>query len=47
MTKQPTYTIQLQPTPACRDPVKALRATLKNALRAHSLRCVSAVEAST
>jgi hypothetical protein len=40
---RPTFTLQLRPEPGV-DPVLALRAVLKNALRYHGMRCVSAKE---
>ena len=36
-----TFVVHLKPTPQCRDPIKSLRATLKMALRAWNLRCVT------
>jgi hypothetical protein len=39
--ERPTYVLQLRPEPGV-DPVRALRAVLKVALRRYGLRCVSA-----
>jgi hypothetical protein len=36
-----TFVITLRPEKHCLDPIRALRATLKNALRAHGLRCLT------
>jgi hypothetical protein len=41
---RPTFTITLRPEPGVDDPVRALRAVLKNMLRRHGLRCLSAQE---
>jgi hypothetical protein len=35
------FTLILQPTSSCDDPVKALRWVLKTLLRTHKLRCIS------
>jgi hypothetical protein len=40
---RPSFTIVLRPEPGV-DPIPALRAVLKGALRQHGLRCTSAVE---
>jgi len=40
---RPTFVIELRPEPGIDDPIRALRAALKNLLRRHGLRCVSAV----
>jgi hypothetical protein len=40
----PTFRLVLRPTPACIDPVKALRSLLKRALRSYGLRCTSCEE---
>ncbi len=37
---RPVFTIVLRPEPHCLDPIKALRAILKHALRSHGLRCI-------
>jgi hypothetical protein len=41
---RPVYTIRLRPEPGV-DGIRALRALLKRALRAHRLRCISVEEA--
>jgi hypothetical protein len=41
---RPTFTLVLRPEPDVADPVRALRALLKFALRRHGLRCTSARE---
>lgn len=38
---RPIYIIHLRPEPHCPDHIKALRATLKRALRDHGMRCVT------
>lgn len=43
-SKQPIFTIKLRPEPSVLDPIKALRALLKTALRRFGLRCISAYE---
>jgi hypothetical protein len=37
----PTFRLVLRPTPACPDPIRALRHLLKRALRSYDLKCVS------
>jgi hypothetical protein len=41
---RPIFILELRPEPGCVDPVRALRALLKLALRRLGLRCVSAHE---
>jgi hypothetical protein len=41
---RPTFTITLRPDKNCGDPVKALRALLKIALRRFKFRCISVAE---
>jgi hypothetical protein len=41
--ERPTFTITVRAEPGI-DPVHALRAVLKNLLRRHGLRCLSAIE---
>jgi hypothetical protein len=41
---RPVFTIVLRPEPHCLEPIKALRAVLKNALRSHGLKCVGIAE---
>ena len=36
-----TFVVHLRPEKHCLDPIRALRATLKNALRSHGLRCTT------
>lgn len=36
----PLFTVVLRPSPGCDDPIRALRALLKRALRSYGLRCV-------
>ena len=40
--ERPTFTITLRPERNIADPIRALRALLKSALRRHGLRCTSA-----
>ena len=41
---KPVFTIKLRPLPHCSDPIKALRALLKLALRRFGLRAVEVSE---
>jgi hypothetical protein len=41
MTDRPTYIVHLRPEVHCSDPIRALRAVLKRALRDHGMRCVT------
>ena len=41
---RPTFVITLRPERNIADPIRALRALLKSALRRHGLRCTSARE---
>jgi hypothetical protein len=41
---RPTFAIVLRPEPYCLDPIRALRAVLKRALRDHGLRCIGVAE---
>jgi hypothetical protein len=41
---RPTFTLTLRAEPGVDDPIRALRAVVKAALRRHGLRCISAVE---
>jgi hypothetical protein len=41
MNDRPTFIVHLRPETRCRDPIKALRAVLKRALRDHEMRCVT------
>jgi hypothetical protein len=43
---RPTFVIFLRPESYCLDPVRALRAVLKNALRSHGMKCVGIGERS-
>lgn len=38
--ERPTYMVRLQPLPEVEDPIRALRAALKQLLRRHGFRCV-------
>jgi imidazolonepropionase-like amidohydrolase len=38
---RPTFVVHLRPEKGVVDPIRALRATLKNALRSHGLRCTT------
>jgi hypothetical protein len=38
------FILTLRPTPQCADPIKALRALLKAALRRHGLRAIACEE---
>jgi hypothetical protein len=42
--ERPTFIVELRPEPKVDDPVRALRALLKTALRRFKLRCVSVEE---
>jgi len=42
-TPGPTFLIELRPEPGVDDPIRALRWALKELLRQHRLRCISAV----
>jgi len=41
--RRPVFTIQIRPEPGVDDPIRALRWALKDLLRRHGLRCISAV----
>jgi hypothetical protein len=41
VTDHPIFIVHLTPVAGVTDPIKALRATLKNALRAHGLKCTT------
>jgi hypothetical protein len=43
-TERPTFVVHFRPEPDCADPIKALRALLKRALRSWGLRCVTLSE---
>ena len=45
--ERPIYVLTLRPEAYCHDPIKALRATLKRALRDHGLRCIGIAERSS
>jgi hypothetical protein len=47
LQKRQSYTLTLVPTPACADPIRALRWILKGALRAHHMRCTDIRETET
>ena len=42
ITDRPTFILHFRPEPGV-DPIRALRAALKELLRRHGLRCISAV----
>jgi hypothetical protein len=42
--KRTRFILNFEPTPSCEDPVRALRALLKRALRDWGLRCTHAIE---
>jgi hypothetical protein len=42
--ERPVFVVTLRPEKHCLEPVRALRAVLKLALRSHGLRCVEVVE---
>jgi hypothetical protein len=41
---RPTFVVVLRPERHCANPVRALRAVLKRALRDHALRCIGIAE---
>lgn len=41
---RPVFVLKLRPEPQVSDPVKALRAALKQLLRRYGLRCLTAYE---
>jgi hypothetical protein len=44
VNERSTFVVTLRPESHCHDPIKALRATLKRALRLDGLRCIGIIE---